>query len=436
MNNNNFALLRYFRDMGLDAHLLLHSNDGKAGLSHFAPEADTWDFDKWKPFIHQTLIPNAPIAAFNQPLSIFFSINYFFKKLISRPKVHENDVRFVSNSYLKSLFCEYDHLLGSGIAPAMLLRIGKSIDIFSPYGTGIEYFKNTEFIAQINASSLFKKKLLKLLQLRQARGLKMARYVFDADKNISFNALNEIGIRPVSLPIPMVYDSELMPTVPPTETLKAALAIVQNSDFVLLHHSRLMWIKSSYFSEQQWAYQNKNNDAFIRAFAELVAKRPLVRSMLLLVEYGPDVEATRQLIAQLGITSHVHWLPKMARRELMWLLSKVSVGVGEFYDLPLTIWGGTGWETLASGKPLLQGFQFAEGEFDDIYGHAPPPMLAVRSTDEILIHLLDMADHPEKRESTGRAAKAWFAEHNGIGLAKKWLNYLMSNDPPIASVQP
>ena len=28
MNNNNFALLRYFRDLGFDAHLLLFKNDG------------------------------------------------------------------------------------------------------------------------------------------------------------------------------------------------------------------------------------------------------------------------------------------------------------------------------------------------------------------------------------------------------------------------
>ncbi len=112
----------------------------------------------------------------------------------------------------------------------------------------------------------------------------------------------------------------------------------------------------------------------------------------------------------------------------MWLLSKVSVGVGEFYDVPRTIWGGTGWETLASGKPLLQGYQFAEGEFEAIYGHPPPPMLPVWSAQNILPHLLDMADHPEKREAIGQGAKAWFAEHNGIGLARKWLDLLLTTD--------
>jgi len=69
MNNNNFAMMRYFRDLGADAHLLLYSSEGKGTLSHFTPEADTWELGRWAPFIHQTDIPNAPVAAFDFPLS-------------------------------------------------------------------------------------------------------------------------------------------------------------------------------------------------------------------------------------------------------------------------------------------------------------------------------------------------------------------------------
>ena len=63
MNNNGFALMRYFRDLGADAHLLLNANDGTGDLSHFRPDSDTWNISAWSPFIHQTDIPNAPIAA-------------------------------------------------------------------------------------------------------------------------------------------------------------------------------------------------------------------------------------------------------------------------------------------------------------------------------------------------------------------------------------
>ena len=37
MNNNGFALMRYLRDLGADAHLFLFANDGTGSLSHFAP---------------------------------------------------------------------------------------------------------------------------------------------------------------------------------------------------------------------------------------------------------------------------------------------------------------------------------------------------------------------------------------------------------------
>lgn len=40
MNNNNFALMRYFRDLGADAHLLLYANDGQGSLSNFRAECE------------------------------------------------------------------------------------------------------------------------------------------------------------------------------------------------------------------------------------------------------------------------------------------------------------------------------------------------------------------------------------------------------------
>ena len=56
MNNNNFALLRYLRDLGVDAHLLLFDNE----IGHFVPEHDTWQLAKWQPFIHALPFGNNP----------------------------------------------------------------------------------------------------------------------------------------------------------------------------------------------------------------------------------------------------------------------------------------------------------------------------------------------------------------------------------------
>ncbi len=48
MNNGNFALTRYLRDVGVDAHLLLFDNE----LKHFHPSHDTYD-KAYQSYVHQ-----------------------------------------------------------------------------------------------------------------------------------------------------------------------------------------------------------------------------------------------------------------------------------------------------------------------------------------------------------------------------------------------
>ena len=73
MNNNGFALMRYFRDLGADAHLLLYANDSIDTLSHFKPEDDAWDYSKWAPYVHQTPIINSIYTGANGVWSSLFS---------------------------------------------------------------------------------------------------------------------------------------------------------------------------------------------------------------------------------------------------------------------------------------------------------------------------------------------------------------------------
>ena len=100
--------------------------------------------------------------------------------------------------------------------------------------------------------------------------------------------------------------------------------------------------------------------------------------------------------------------------------------VGEFHTNEDVIWGGTGWEVLASGKPLLQSFRFKDGAFESTFGYPAPPMLPVVGPNCIFKHLIDMADHPEKGVAIGKEAAKWFNQYNGIGLAKKWLELILN----------
>lgn len=424
MNNNNFALMRYFRDLGADAHLLLYSNDGKGSLSHFKPESDTWEIEKWSSFIHQTNIPNSPIAAMDPPFSWVMGLKSIIR---SKLLLQEVFVRQVSKEHIKEAYEDYDSLISSGITPATLLRINRTLDIFYPYSSEAEFLFHYEFTSRIRRANILLKKILKTIQNKQAKGIRLADHVLSFNSGSTAQALEKIGVTAKRFAVPMVYSNEKLPAEPPNESLANAARIVSNASFSVLHHARLLWRNNGSFSDTDWQDVGKNSHWFIGAFADLVKLRTDSEPHLFILEYGPDIEITKELVTELGISEYVTFLPKMERKEIMWLLSIVTVGIGEFYNIPKMIWGGTGWEVLASGKPLIQGFNFEDGEFNDLYGYPPPPMLPVKNRDDILVHLLSLMDYPAKASDIGEQSKKWFDTYNGAGLAKQWLDLLVDS---------
>jgi hypothetical protein len=424
MNNNNFALLRYFRDLGADAHLLLYLNDGEGNSGHFRPESDTWEFAKWRPFIHRTGIPNAPVAALDFPFSWMLSARSLVRSWFGKQSAW---IPSVSRKQIRAAYEGFDRYVASGITPATMMRAGLPLHIFYPYSSGVEFISAGEFLVKFQRKRSFEAAVYSSVRQRQIEGVRASQRVLNGDVGLTEQRLTAIGVQPVRINIPMVYNREALPETPPPSKLTESWEAVRSSRFTVLHHSRLMWRNSGNYTEAAWRNENKNNQWLFAAFAAFVRSRPRLDARLVVVEYGPDIEATKAYAAELGIEDHVMWIPKMERRELMWLLSRVSVGVGEFYNIPRIIWGGTGWEALASGKPLLQGFRFAPGEFEEVYGHPPPPLLPVRSEADILAHLQNMAYHPERRQQIGGEARRWFDRYNGIALAKQWLDLLVGH---------
>jgi glycosyltransferase involved in cell wall biosynthesis len=164
----------------------------------------------------------------------------------------------------------------------------------------------------------------------------------------------------------------------------------------------------------------KGNDTFIRAFARFVHdKSPNV--LLVLVEKGYDLEASKKLIEELGITSRVEWVKEMNKDGIRAYNSVTNVvAVDQFfhqhwyhrfkdYPNPAIGFGSGSIEALSAGRPLITVF-FEEAFYE---GNHPPILSAFRE-DEIykrLVESLEMG--AEGRRQLGKKAYEFVRKYHG-----------------------
>jgi len=415
MNNNGFSIMRYFRDIGVDAHLILYSNDGVGKLNHFTTQNDSFNIDKWDKFIHKSKIHNGPNHVLPHTIQILlFPFINFIYKILGR----EIEIDTLSKDELHILFNPYDSIITSGYAPAILSRINRPVSIFFPYAMGIEGICR---LYSPPLKSFFNRIIFEYARLKQLEGLRQCDFILNAELGVTKVELDKRKLKFRNLAIPMVYDKINLPKEIEDYDLAGIASELNACSFSVLMHSSLVWKEESC---RKYRAHSKNNHWVIHGFSELVKARPYLRTKLIILEYGPDVENTKRLICELNIADHVMWLKKTSRNNIMWLLQRVTVACGEFIDIPKTFWGGTGWEVLASGKPLLQGFNFSDDEFEEHFGYPPPPLLIVNKESDIYFHFNDICDNPSLVKRIGEESQKWFKNYNGAAIAKKWLELI------------
>jgi hypothetical protein len=410
MNNNGFTIMRYFRDLGFDAYLLTYSTDGSGNLSHFSPEADTWNIDRWKPFIRPLDIPNSSLGILQACLS----------------NVWPSQLK-------KDLMLNYDFFIGSGAAPAIFEAMNLKLDIFYPYGIGIEFYGDFEFLKGAKLS-LLRRLVYGFIRRLQSKGIRKTRHCINPEMSITKDSFEEIGRSFMRLSVPVVYNREENTQVVLRPQISSVIKQLQSYDLSLFSCSRLLWNKStllSLYGEENWKSASKNNDWLFIGLTQFIHENPKVRPVLVCLEYGPDVKATKQLVHDLGISQYVIWLPILQRKEIILALQACDIGVGEFYSDPGVIWGGTGWEVLSCGKPFLQSFNFSKGSFESEFGYPPPFILDVKSSQDVAHHLEILYNDVDRCDSIHKEVSDWFERYNGIGLAKQWLDLLKKNDGEI-----
>jgi len=420
MNNNGFAIMRYMRDLGVDAHLLLYANDGVGSIAHFRPEDDTWNIERWAPYIHQTPIVNSlynGLTGFYVLFTFMMAFKAFFRPT-SEPCLH-----WISRRWALKALGDYDVYIASGIAPALFHRIGKKLDVFYPYGTGIEHLGAQEQTSRLPHMGAIKRAVTLKAMKAQKDGIRAARQVFNAEYSLTKDILDGMGVPFHPLTIPMVStETDIDPALYSID-LADVLARVGQHHYVL-GCSRQVWVRPSHMADDQWLRESKNSDWLIKAFAKLGKERPNHNLLLAISAYGPDVKASQALCRELGVDKNVVWMPKLARKELSVVARGACAVVGEFKCVDEMIWGGVGWEALAAGKVLVHSFRFAPGRYEALYGTPPPPVLAVSRQVDVYNHLVRIADDSEFLNEFGMEASRWFGRYCGAGLARRWLELI------------
>ena len=426
MNNNNFSLLRYLRDLNIEATLFLFKNDGDNFSSHFHFSSDTFEAEKWEDYIVKTKIINSrsQILGFNLFLNLYLFISHFILNIFSKNKIAKNTPSIMGiKGYVKKLFKGFDYTIGTGITPSLFYMCGIKLDIYAPYAFGLEFFDCFETKNLIHSSSFLKKYMYKKLKKIQFLGIKNSK-IINTQFGVTLKTLMENKLSYFPLDYPMVYLSKKHLSLGEKKS-SLTFNFCSEFDFVILSHSRHIWVKPDIINSEDWeVYENKHNNWLIESFADLKKLYPKKKMLLILLEYGRDVEKSKRLCEELNIANSVRWLPIMDRKDILCLINKVDVVASEFYTGEGVMWGGTGWETLIMGKSLILGFNFEKTSFEELFGFPPPPLFPVKTKNDLKLHLKKLIKSKKLVRENGEKNRVWFYKYNGHKIAKKWIDLL------------
>lgn len=383
MNNNNFSLVRYLRGMGYDAHLFSLNE-----VEHFHPQHDTFSLD-YQNYHHH----------------LDWSLDHINK---------------ISKDLIQTQLKGYSFMIAEGVAMAFLQKGGFKVDVYIPYGSDLYWLPFWKPSKNIKARilSFLKKKLMNNLKETHRKeftnfhqkAIKSAGVIICGNKELK-EPIEKLGVldKWVKLSAPIVNNRVYNPETIEhyhnrSHWLQSVQDFIKGSDFILFSHVRQYWkVKNNdvvdYFSM-------KGNDKFIRALARLINENQDKHIKLVMLEYGPDVHHSKQLISDLNLSSHVLWLPKSSRKEIMVCMSMAHLVVGEVNLSSLG--SGVINESMVMEKPIIsyREDELYKDEFDTLY-----PLLNAHTEDDIFQQLVYGLNNPDRLKEIGKESSQWYQTH-------------------------
>ncbi len=378
MNNSFFAIARHLRDKGYETHVFYRNMH-----AHFHPQTDTLSLSDLD-FCHQ--------------------VDDWGDAFHDAPK-------------LKSIYDElkqFDFFIGMGTDATMAYKAGIQFDIYIPYGSDIYLYAHQEqdyptYVMLMTRLGINRKVSYADRKAGTSarflnRMIGTAKYVLwdnanaDVDEKLKAIGLEGQLIR-TSVPFtyPKPYLQFMHTTYADVHWCSFVNQLRADHDFLLLYHGRQEWTKPLD------DFENKLTNSLIEGFADFLKRKPAgFKAKLLMLEYGFDVDASKELIKQLGIENNVQWFPKMYRKDIMYILSKVNLACGEFNRSYISF--GTIIEAMSIGVPIIHHRE--DALYVDLY-ESLYPMINAKTPNEIANALTTYAPQPEKLKEMGAAAKVW-----------------------------
>ena len=377
--NNFFSLLRHLRDNGYDAHLYIMHEE----FSHFKPENDCYS-DNYKNFVQNSFFSMLPTGFY-----------------------------LIPKKQIKKAVIGYDFIIGCGLAPAYLNKIGMKLDLFIPYGLDLDY---QPFL---HRKKIFTRKIFKVIFVtyHQKLGIRNSKYIMlPKTNNIYLSYYNEINHKGklISATVPFIYDKQYEYSILKKYTIsskndfiRSMKMIRKSSDFIVFHHCRHLWKNKS-------TIDNKGNDKLLRGFQKFTQNKKNINARLILFEYGDDVDESKKLIKELGIENSVKWFPVTYRKDIMIGINLCDLGVAALGESWITY--SVVCEFMCMSKPIMM---YREDElYKDSYDYLYPIMNSSNAND-VASGMKKIYENKQLSLAMGQRCKEWFDKYIvGEGLQK------------------
>ena len=411
MNNNGVSILRYLRENGHNAFLFLFFNDGRGSLAHFIPGNALEEHDYLHSYIKTTSICNWPHQLLPSAAGkCYLQFYNLIQKLRRRPTV----LSYASRATTADLLNGFDYIVTSGYGPAILRNAGLRNFVFFPYCIGIEGIERaffprwSRFIARLS---------FELARKSQISALKRSKMTFVIDTLAMQNARSySIPCKFMLTPIVNVTKS---PTVVCSQTAMRVAKITRGCSIKIFSFPRIIYTDETLKKNGE---MSKNNDWVVRALKSAIFNLGVKPSLkVVMVEYGPDVERLKDEILKSGLTEYFEWISVVPKRDLLALIPYFDACLGEFVIDAKTAFGSGGWEVMACGKLLVNGFSFEPGEFEDLFKIPEMPFFKVKAEQDLVRFFMGVIGGEIDFQSTGEEAKKWFYSYYAKTLVSDWI---------------